>query len=199
MEIRLLDDEERRNIYHGHLQKDFHQSEIKPYALMEALAAEQRYPCYGLFEQGELKGYAFFVKDEKGHTLLLDYFAVVCEYRNEGLGGGFLRELQEYVMKEDLTLFAEVENPAYAIDEQSRDLMNRRIQFYLRNGFKLSKVWSRVFTDEYQIIYFNEKLSAGERSHPEENIIVKELKQLYLMIFGEAACRNRINVRLEEV
>lgn len=198
MEIRLLVEEERRNIYHGHLQKDFHQSEIKSYSLMEKLAAEKKYPCYGLFEQRELKGYAFFVMEENGRTLLLDYFAVVCEYRNEGLGGGFLRELQEHVIKEDLTLLAEVENPSYAMDEQSRDLMNRRIQFYLRNGFQLSKVWSRVFTDEYQIIYYNEKLSNGEKSYPQENIIVKELKQLYQMIFGEAACLNRIYVRLEE-
>lgn len=196
MEIKLLDDEERRSIYHGQLQKDFHSSEIKPYSLMEKLAAEQKYPCYGLFEQGELKGYAFFVKDNK--TLLLDYFAVLSEYRNEGLGGRFLRELQEYVTKEKLILFAEVENPVYALEGESRDLMNRRIQFYLRNGFRLSKVWCRVFTDEYIIIYYNEKLFTGDSSHSMENGIAMELKQLYQMIFGEDNCRNRIHVRLEE-
>ncbi len=196
MEIRLLDDEERRSIYHGQLQKDFHSSEIKSYSLMEKLAAEQKYPCYGLFEQGALKGYAFFVKDKK--TLFLDYFAVLREYRNEGLGGCFLRELQKYVIKEDLALFAEVENPAYACEEESRDLMNRRIQFYLRNGFRLSKVWCRVFTDEYIIIYYNEKLFTGDSSHSMDNGIAIELKQLYQMIFGEENCRNRIHVRLEE-
>ena len=196
MQIRLLEDEERRSIYHGHLQKDFHQSEIKPYSLMEKLAAEQKYPCYGLFDQGKLKGYAFFVKDKK--TLLLDYFAVVSEYRNEGLGGQFIRELQEYVSKEELTLFAEVENPVYAVDDQSRTLMKRRIEFYLRNGFKQSKIWSRVFIDEYIIIYYSVKPPVEMKPDPEENGLVHELKQLYQMIFGEDICHNRIHIRQVE-
>ncbi len=192
MNIRIFDDEERRSIYQEHLQKDFHQSEIKPYALMEKLVKEQRYLCYGVWDQEELKGYAFFVKGSDSRTLLLDYFAVLSAYRSQGLGGRFIQAIQESVMKDGLTLIAEVENPAYASDEQSRDLMNRRIQFYLRNSFKLSKVWSRVFTDEYMIIYYNAK------PHSDEQGLAMELKQLYQVIFGEETCRNRIHVRMTE-
>ncbi|MDF2636970.1 MAG: hypothetical protein K0R78_3844, partial [Pelosinus sp.] len=72
----------------------------------------------------------------------------------------------------------------------SRDLMNRRIQFYIRNGFKQSKVWSRVFTDEYMIIYYNAKPHLGEDD------LVMELKQLYQEIFGQEVCHNRVHVRL---
>ncbi len=190
MEIRIFDDKERRIIYHEHLQKDFHQSEIKPYALMEKLVNEQRYLCYGAWDQKELKGYAFFVKGRDNQTLLLDYFAVLSDYRSQGIGGRFIQAIQESMIKDGLTLIAEVENPAYASDEQSRDLMNRRIQFYIRNGFKQSKVWSHVFTDEYMIIYYNAK------PHMDEDGLAMELEQLYQAIFGEETCRARINVRL---
>ncbi|MDF2487038.1 MAG: acetyltransferase, family [Herbinix sp.] len=190
MEIRILDDEEWRSIYHGHLQKDFHQSEIKPYSLMEKLVEEQRYLCYGLYDQGDLQGYAFFVKVRR--ILLLDYFAILSAYRSGGLGGRFIRDIQESMRKDDLILFAEVENPAYAADGPSRQLMNRRIQFYQRNGFTLSKIWSRVFTDEYIIIYYN------EADQSDEDSLMLELKGLYQMIFGEEACRSKIHVRLAQ-
>lgn len=190
MEIRLLNDEERHYIYHEHLQKDFHHSEVKPYALVEKLVKEQKYLCYGLWDDEELKGYALFVKGTDGPTLLLDYFAVLNAYRSQGIGRKFIQAIQENMSKDKLTLIAEVENPAYASDERSRDLMNRRIQFYIRNGFKQSKVWSRVFTDEYMIIYYNEK------PYRDGDSLVMELKQLYQEIFGEEVCRNQIHVRL---
>lgn len=190
MQIRILDDEERRSIYYEHLQNDFHQSEVKPYTLVEKLVTEQRYLCYGLWDNEELKGYAFFVKGSDSKTLLLDYFAILSDYRSQGLGGIFIQAIQENMIKDKLTLIAEVENPVHASDEQSRDLMNRRIQFYIRNGFKQSKIWCRVFTDEYMIIYYNEK------PHQDEDCLVLELKQLYQAIFGEEVCHNQIQVRL---
>jgi GNAT superfamily N-acetyltransferase len=190
MQIRILDDKERHSIYHQHLQKDFHQSEVKPYTLVEKLITEQRYLCYGLWDDEELKGYAFFVKGSDSPTLLLDYFAVLSDYRSQGLGGKFIQAIQENMSKDKLTLIAEVENPAHASDEQSRDLMNRRIQFYIRNGFRQSKVLSRVFTDEYMIIYYKEE------PYQYEDGLVMELKQLYQAIFGEEVCRNQIQVKL---
>jgi GNAT superfamily N-acetyltransferase len=190
MQIRILDDKERRSIYYEHLQKDFHQSEIKPYTLMEKLVKEKNYLCYGLWDHEELKGYAFFVKGRNCRTLLLDYFSVLSTYRSQGLGGRFIREIQESMIKDKLALIAEVENPAYSSDEQSRDLMYRRIQFYIRNGFKQSKVWSRVFTDEYMIIYYN------ELPNLDEDDLAMELKQLYQEIFGQEVCHNQIHIRL---
>jgi GNAT superfamily N-acetyltransferase len=190
MQIRILDDEERHCIYHQHLQKDFHQSEVKPYTLVEKLVTEQRYLCYGLWDDEKLKGYAFFVKGSDSKTILLDYFAILSDYRSQGLGGMFIQAIQENMSKDKLTLIAEVENPAHAYDEKSRDLMNRRIQFYIRNGFKQSKISCRVFTDEYMIIYYNEK------PHQDEDGLVMELKQLYQAIFGEEVCRNQIQVKL---
>jgi GNAT superfamily N-acetyltransferase len=190
MQIKILDNKERHSIYHEHLQKDFHQSEVKPYTLVEKLVTEQRYLCNGLWDDEELKGYAFFVKGSDSKTLLLDYFAILSDYRSQGLGGKFIQAIQEKIIKDKRSLIAEVENPAYASDEQSRDLMNRRIQFYIRNGFKQSKIWCRVFTDEYMIIYYNEK------PHQDEAGLVMELKQVYQAIFGEEICHNQIHIRL---
>lgn len=192
MELRICSNEERRWIYEEYLQKDFHQSEVKSYPQIERLVREQRYLCYGFWEQKELQGYAFFVRDQDDRTLLLDYFAVLSAYRSQGLGGGFIRAIQEKIIMNKQLLIAEVENPAYARDDESRELMNRRIGFYRRNGFQISKVCSRVFTDEYKIIYFHESSTMGEK------LLATDLQQLYEIVFGEAVCRDQIQIRILE-
>ncbi len=159
MIIKELSKLQREDVYHQHMRKDFHPSEVKPLSMMERLIEEGRYLCFGIYKEqtDQLLGYAYFAKaDYKLKPILvLDFFAVVSTSRSKGFGSKFLKEMKKDLGDKYSAILAEVENPNHAIDEENRDLRKRRINFYHRNGFKTSKVLSRVQMDEYQILVLN--------------------------------------------
>ena len=191
MVMRSLSKEERYEFYHNYLVKHFHQSEVKPLILIERLVQQEKYLCCGFFEEDHPLGYAYFAGSSGGKMLLLDYYAVLEEYRSQGLGGKFIKEIEEYQAGRYAVLMAEVENPDYSEDEDSRRIRERRIQLYLRNGFEMSKVLSRVLADEYNIMY------KAWKGQAEDSAICEGMQRLYREIFDEEFYRNHVQVRIE--
>ena len=107
------------------------------------------YDCFGLFEEHEVRGYAYFYRT--GRHALLDYFSVLPAWRDEGFGGEFLTLLADYFGTLDSVL-AEVEDPAFAEDDADRALRERRVGFYLRNGFTDAGVTVLVFGVRYRLL-----------------------------------------------
>lgn len=190
MVMRSLSKEERYEFYHNYLVRHFHESEVKSFPLIERLVQETKYLCCGFFEEDRPLGYAYFARGGEGQMLLLDYYAILEDYRSQGLGGKFVKEIEKYLAGQYAALIAEVENPDYSEDEEDRRVRERRIQFYLRNGFAMSKVVSRVLTDEYNLMY---KAWGGPVKDEE---VYGNIQQLYLGIFGEEFYRSNINVRM---
>jgi GNAT superfamily N-acetyltransferase len=179
MNTKALNTEERYNYYKTYLLQDFHVSEVKPFELIEKLIQQDKYLCYGFFEEKEPFGYAYFAKSDQEQALLLDYFAVVEEHRSNGLGSSFLAEIKNALKGKYSVLFAEVENPSYAVDELNKSIRTRRIEFYLRNGFTVSNIQSRILTDEYLIL----TLDLGGQHQDDSSF--NELQQIYLASFGK--------------
>ena len=96
-----------------------------------------------------LLGYAFFVR--KGHNCLFDYLAIAEEYRGKGLGTAFLKQLRNCFSEADCVI-GEVEDPDYAKEENDKVLRERRLQFYLRLGYRQTGVTSRVFGVDYLVL-----------------------------------------------
>ena len=94
-------------------------------------------------------GYAFFVLREKDY--LFDYFAIAEERRNEGLGTLFLQQLSECIRGANC-IVGEVEDPDRAGNESDRELQARRLQFYLRSGYRETGLSCKLFGVNYRIL-----------------------------------------------
>ncbi len=180
--IRNLSNEETGNIYNKHLVKDFPASEVKPLEKILDGMNHDKYETFAYEEDGEIRGYAYFIKSSVSNTYLLDYFAVVNGMRSGGIGSRFLRGLQDMVKERNGHLILEVENPKYEPEGAHRDYMFKRIGFYEKNGLVLSGVSCRFYGNEYRIFYATDKDGQGE---VKDEDIQAETLVVYNDFFGE--------------
>ena len=136
-------------LYRQRLKKDFARNELRPLSSLRRSWKENAYDCYGLFDGDELLGYAFFVR--LGNSYLFDYLGIAEEHRDEGLGSIFLRQLADRLAAADCVV-GEVEDPDKAADAESRRQRERRLQFYLRSGYRKTDLTSCVFGADYRIL-----------------------------------------------
>lgn len=151
LSIRPLTVDEAKEIYHHQLKRDFPADELKPWSVIRRCMKSGAYRCLGLYREDRLLGYAFFVLYHR--SALLDYFAVLPEYRSEGLGSFFLQKLPEH-LEGNPRILAEAETPEAAETEEEKETRNRRIAFYLRNGLKDTGLRPRVFGVDFTILWF---------------------------------------------
>jgi len=73
-----------------------------------------------------------FLAQLSNNFVLLDYFAVKKEFRNQGIGSKFIDFIIENINNQ--TLILEVENPYFGED---KFLKQKRIEFYQKKGIKI--------------------------------------------------------------
>lgn len=175
-QVRKLTWEEVETIYRTHMQKDFPRGEIKPFTLLQTLQELGNNKSFGLYEgQNNLLAYAIFESPSQGTAWLLDYLAVCEGGRGLGLGSIFLQELRELLQAEEETcpvaIMGEIERIDQAQNAEELQTRTRRKQFYLKNGFCETGIFTKADGGiDYEIICFS---------------IRKELRD------GEAACAMR--------
>lgn len=190
MRLEKLSKEKREHIYNNHLIKDFHKSEVKTFDLIESLVTKDNYACYGFYEGEELFGYVYFVKSKIKDSLFIDYLAICRDYRSKGFGSRFIQIITEKISEEYSSLIAEVENPDFSFDEIDKINRERRIKFYLENGFKLTNLKSRVLTDDYVMIQLPFKKELKDQE------LYKGMEEIYEMVFGLEFCESNIDIFL---
>ena len=134
--------QELKDIYQNHMMNDFPDDELKPLSIIESRFKKKQNHCLVYFQDDVIKGYAVVEVGEK--CLLMDYFAVLKEYRNQGTGTLFLREMKDYFKEYD-ALFVESE---CAYDEISQ----KRLDFYQKAGFVLSGTQVHLYHVDYELM-----------------------------------------------
>ena len=86
-----------------------------------------------------------------GGIFLLDYFAILPEYRDCGCGSLFLQRLCSDLTGAEIILI-ESGDPDCAESDAERAVSERRLRFYLRNGCADTGVTARVFGVEYRLL-----------------------------------------------
>lgn len=81
----------------------------------------------------------------------MDYLAIDPDHRNSGAGTRLLQLLADHLAG-DGSVLIEVEDPAYAINEDDMSLRNRRLYFYLRNGCKDTMTRVKCFGVEFILL-----------------------------------------------
>ncbi len=148
LDIRKLNKEDLLIVY-PYMEEDFPDNERKSLKMIQDGFDTGFMEGYGLYEEDKLMAYALFVCYED--MRLFDYLAVVKEQRDTGIGSKFLSLLQD-VYQDRPCVIGEVENPDYCDDEEEKLTMNRRIDFYLRNGFHDTGATGCVYGVEYKFL-----------------------------------------------
>ena len=160
--VRILTPVQIRRLYAERLKLDFPPDELKPLDRIERALARGEYICYGASDGDELLAYAFFVI--AGRRALVDYYAVMPEVRDRGIGSRFIRALIEGPLADMDCVLLEVDDPDHAEEAGEASIRERRLAFYLRNGLCDTGVRARVFGVDFRIL----SLPVGERPSPEQ-------------------------------
>ena len=128
-------------------------------------------------------GYAFFIRKED--WLLLDYYVILPEWRNQGIGGIFLKKFKEF-FRDCAGILLEVERPEMAENEQERTIRVHRIRFYQRNGVQLTGLKVRLFGVPFYIMVM------PLLENPKEALWKEELDLLYHAMLPGALYRENV-------
>ncbi len=107
-------------------------------------------------ENGSFCGHAIFVL--YGDLVLLDYFAVCPERRDQGIGSVLMQQIQERFS--DKKLFLEIELPDPKNDASG--VKQRRKEFYLRCGMSETGLRVKLFGVDLEILSFRCGISFAE-------------------------------------
>lgn len=152
MNIEELTLPEVRDVYRHQLKYDFPDNERKPLSRIEKSMKNGQYLCYGIRNGTDILAYAFLVviNDE----YLVDYFAVREEARGTGIGSSFLKELVSSHLQKASCVLLEVDDPDSAKDAEERKTHERRLSFYLKNGWHDTGARAQTFDVNFMILEF---------------------------------------------
>lgn len=153
-----------RALYAGRMREDFPPAEIKPLSAIERAMSRGEYICFGAMAGEDILAYAFFIRLREKGIALFDYFAVKKEARCSGIGSAFIQALTAGLLRGMDAVLLEVDDPACAGDAPERDIRDRRLHFYLRNGLKDTSVTAVVFGVQFRVL----ALPVGPCPHPDE-------------------------------
>ena len=170
MKIVLLNVEQAQSIYRSQMVRDFPESELKPFASVQGMMTRGLYEPLAFYDEaGALMAYAWQAVLPQCRNVLLDYFAVLPQYRGSGVGTAVLKELAAYYAPRKQSLIIECEHPN------------------LRAGAHAAAMESRLFGVRYQIY----SLPAGGLAKDEE--IHRDLQELYRTMVPEPYYRGNVN------
>ena len=162
--IRRMDPAALSAAYQAQIPRHFPASEVRPFDParqmpggevpmidVQTLLGENRYAAFGAYDGGALAAYAFLCWDEHG-TALLDYLAVMEDYRCHGVGS----LMMNYLLSGSTALpwkclILEVDDPDFAGDGAELTIRLRRNAFYHRAGLRESRVRVQLFGARYRI------------------------------------------------
>lgn len=160
---RFLREEEAHSIFETYLTQHFPADEVKPWKSIARMWADGCYFAVGVFEfcgdmpanaseeLSQLRGYAFFVESPDTDACLLDYYAILPEYRSAGLGGHTLQRLTDLVRETGKYLLIETEDIDFATTEEEVSERTRRDAFYTRNGCVKTDTKGSVYGVRYAV------------------------------------------------
>lgn len=200
MNLRELLTEEFTDIYNQYLTVDFPQNEVKPLARILDTMKTGLCCAYGLFDGDVLKGYAVFILPSGLEYGLLDYLAVVKEYRGTGVGHVFFDLIGDTLVRKSSSLkglFIESENIEFATNDAERTIREKRISFYRQNHCELTSLGARLFGVTYSImVYRFDRELSDEQSNRLPTIA--DLDKIYVAMFKEHHYESRVALWKEE-
>lgn len=174
---RLLTARELTRVYLDEMRRDFPPTELKPLSVILNSEAAGEAHTWGVFDGKTLVAYLLMVHPKGASAVLLDYFAVLPQYRASGIGAKLLAKLPE--KEENAAILIESELPEKADDPA---MAVRRLGFYARCGAKDIGWTEKLFGASWFRILALSARSAPAMSAEE---VVDALADCYRRTIGE--------------
>lgn len=164
----------------------FPEDERKPLELIQSSYEEQYTKIIEIIHKSEMVGFMLLNRvKEKGYCVL-DYLAILPQYRNSKFGTKALQLLLEQE-KENKGVFIEVEKPGLGRDKEENLLRERRTNFYEKIGFKKLNFDLLLF-DVMYVPYLYSKIN------DDESIIINEILNIYESISGKERIKRNCKI-----
>lgn len=185
--IRELTILEIGEIYEKYMTKDFPKNELKPLASIERMYHLGFYKGFVLEEEQEIRAYWLLLRDVENKAYLLDYLAVISGNRGLGYGSKVLKSIQDSLESEEVIVI-EAENPQKACNIEEKQLQERRLDFYRRNGVIFTNLASVVYEAPYVIMLLSKE---------KKDFDVEEVTRIYMdfyekWILGKEKCKKHL-------
>lgn len=141
-----------RKIYKTGILYDFPRMERISYSRFKRAVKSKLMNVYGYYEKNKRCGY--IVVSEEDGAVFFCYLAVKRDCRNKGYGSKMIKEIVEY-FSDRKYLILEADSPFGITDEQELEIINRRKNFYYKNGFKqLPNIEYCLFSVNYDLLVY---------------------------------------------
>lgn len=174
MKLQYIDiNEFKENIY-SYYQKIFPKEERKPLKMIIDSYNKGLTKIIKILNNTTLIGFMIINRVKKNGYAVMDYFAILPQYRNRGFGTKALKLLTEQE-KNTNGIFIEIEKIGLGKDKEENMVRERRKNFYEKIGFKKLKFDLLL----YNVIFMPYIFSNIEIN---ENFIIKEIIDIYKSI-----------------
>ena len=139
----------------------FPEIERKPFSMLLKLRKKKKADLFVIHDENtdEAVGLAFMLVRKE--FVLFDYFAIMPQFRSKGYGSSVLEAIKKRY--EGKLLFGEVEPIDDNADNNEQRI--RRIDFYLRNGFKMTGTKVSLFGCVLELMYYGDRAVTFEEYH----------------------------------
>ena len=182
---RLLTADELTRVYLDEMRRDFPQSELKPLSMILNSEEAGTAHTWGVYDGETLVAYLLMVRPVGCAMSQLDYFAVLPQYRESGLGAALLAELPSHE-NGSTAILIEAECPEKAGDEA---MAIRRLGFYARCGAQDVGWTEHLFDAWFRVLVLPAK---GETLDAET--ANKELADCYSRVMGADKWRRYVQL-----
>ena len=169
-------DEFKKDVYSYYLEI-FPEDERKPLELIQASYNNHYTRIIKILHKNEMVGFMILNKAKDNGYVILDYLAIMSQYRNSKFGTKALQILIEQE-KECRGIFIEVEKVGLGKDIEENLIREKRARFYEKLGFKRLNFDLFLFDVVYTPYVFLYKEDA-------EDVIMNKIFNIYELISGK--------------
>lgn len=169
--IKKEDLKQAKYIYRTGIMKDFPMTERIPYSRFKRAVKNKLMRVYGFYVEN--KRYGYIATLEGQNVVFISYLAIDKNSRDKGFGSKMLKEIYEYFNKKDYIII-EADSPEGIKNKKELEKIERRKNFYFKNGFEeVKNIEYRIFGVKYDILVY--KLNCKEVTNKAAAEITKKL------------------------
>lgn len=195
MYLKELNVKDFTTIYETYMTDDFPSDELKPLERMVHTMETGLSSAFGLYEKDDLRAYAVFIIPEGQPYGLLDYLAVVKQYRGTGIGHRFFALIENALKAKYPWLegfFIESENIDFAANAREGEIRRRRITFYENNGCRITRLGSCLFGVTYSILLY--RFTQNADNEEDTTQLFTALDKVYAAMFKKHHYENEVRL-----
>ena len=166
--------------FYPRIEKDFAAGEYPPMEVLYNHMQQGKQEGYALWDGNKYFAYSFCAANPTRDHILITLFAVLAEYRGQGIGTTFLKMMNKNF--NESIIIVEVEKPEEAQTDEERDKRLWRIAFYEKEGYILINGIDYIIWDIPMYLMVR---SPRIKQSLNQKEVIQIMQQIYLGLLGK--------------